>query len=122
MIIRRTASSLIAALSACALLVAGTLTPAEAGPTTSTTGQATGSPVAAAAPAKETGGNSSWAPRGEDYPNTKPLTDMAITMSDGPVLSGDRGGPATADGKAIDRKVPVIVHKHGRAEGRAAMG
>ncbi|NYG59175.1 hypothetical protein BJ980_002098 [Nocardioides daedukensis] len=109
MLIRRTTSSLIAALSACALLVAGTLTPAEAGPITSTTGQTTGNWVAAAVPTKEPGGNTSWAPRGEDYPSTKTLTDLAIPMSDGTVLRGDLVVPADADGNAIDEKFPVIV-------------
>src|SRR3546814_11044554 len=78
--------------------------------------------VAAAAPAKEPGGNSSWAPRGEDYPNTKTLTDLAIPMSDGTVLRGDLVVPADADGNANDKKFPVIVtitaYKIGRASCR----
>ncbi len=50
-----------------------------------------------------------WQPRAEDYPNTVTERDAAIPMSDGTILRGDVVRPADADGKAIDRRFPVIV-------------
>ena len=50
-----------------------------------------------------------WKPRGEQYANTVVERDVAIPMSDGTILRGDVMRPAGADGKAIDKRFPVIV-------------
>ena len=50
-----------------------------------------------------------WQPRAEEYPNTVTERDVAIPMSDGTILRGDVVRPADADGKAIDKRFPVIV-------------
>ncbi|MDR7087027.1 putative CocE/NonD family hydrolase [Aeromicrobium panaciterrae] len=50
-----------------------------------------------------------WKPRGEQYPNTVVEKDVAIPMSDGVILRGDVVRPADADGKAIAKRLPVIV-------------
>ncbi len=50
-----------------------------------------------------------WKPRPEQYPNTVVETDVAIPMSDGVILRGDVVRPADASGKAITKRLPVIV-------------
>ncbi len=50
-----------------------------------------------------------WKPRGEQYAQTVTERDVAIPMSDGTILRGDVMRPADADGKAIDKRFPVIV-------------
>lgn len=50
-----------------------------------------------------------WKPRGEQYPNTVAEKDVAIPMSDGVILRGDVVRPADASGKAITKRLPVIV-------------
>ncbi len=50
-----------------------------------------------------------WQPRGEEYANTVTERDVAIPMSDGTILRGDVMRPAGADGKAIDKRFPVLV-------------
>ncbi|MCX6396806.1 MAG: CocE/NonD family hydrolase [Propionibacteriales bacterium] len=50
-----------------------------------------------------------WKPRGETYPKTVTVSELAIPMDDGVVLRGDLILPADADGNAIDKKFPVIA-------------
>ncbi len=50
-----------------------------------------------------------WTPRPEQYPNTVVEKDVAIPMSDGIILRGDVVRPADASGKAIAKRLPVIV-------------
>lgn len=50
-----------------------------------------------------------WKARGEQYPNTVTEKDVAIPMSDGVILRGDVVRPADASGKAITKRLPVIV-------------
>ncbi|MFL6023080.1 MAG: CocE/NonD family hydrolase [Marmoricola sp.] len=50
-----------------------------------------------------------WAPRAAQYANTVTLSDLPIPMDDGVVLRGDLILPADANGKAIDKKFPVIA-------------
>lgn len=50
-----------------------------------------------------------WKPRGEQYPSTVVEKDVPIPMSDGKVLRGDVTRPADASGKAIAKRLPVIV-------------
>jgi putative CocE/NonD family hydrolase len=50
-----------------------------------------------------------WSPRGVQYPKTVTLHDLKIPMDDGVVLRADLLLPADADGKAIDKKFPVIA-------------
>ena len=50
-----------------------------------------------------------WKPRGEEYPGTVTEKDVAIPMSDGVILRGDVVRPADASGKAIAKRLPVIV-------------
>lgn len=50
-----------------------------------------------------------WKPRPEQYPNTVVEKDVAIPMSDGVTLRGDVVRPADASGKAIAKRLPVIV-------------
>jgi putative CocE/NonD family hydrolase len=52
---------------------------------------------------------STWKARGEQYPGTVTEKDVAIPMSDGVVLRGDVVRPADASGKAITKRLPVIV-------------
>ncbi|MEV7396237.1 CocE/NonD family hydrolase [Aeromicrobium sp. NPDC092404] len=52
---------------------------------------------------------STWKPRGEQYAKTVTEKDVAIPMSDGTILRGDVVRPADADGKAIDKRFPVLV-------------
>lgn len=50
-----------------------------------------------------------WKPRGEQYSKTVFEKDVAIPMSDGTILRGDVERPADANGKAINKRFPVIV-------------
>ncbi|RNL77720.1 CocE/NonD family hydrolase [Nocardioides marmorisolisilvae] len=50
-----------------------------------------------------------WTARDVQYPKTVTLHDLKIPMDDGVVLRGDLTLPADADGKAIDKKFPVIA-------------
>ena len=52
---------------------------------------------------------SGWQPRPVRYPATVTRRDLAIPMSDGTVLRGDLQLPARADGRAVNRRFPVIV-------------
>lgn len=50
-----------------------------------------------------------WTPRPERFPRTVTQRDLAIPMRDGTVLRGDLMLPARADGRAVARRLPVIV-------------
>ncbi|AXT84839.1 hypothetical protein C6I20_06285 [Aeromicrobium sp. A1-2] len=50
-----------------------------------------------------------WQPRAEQYAGTVTERDVAIPMSDGTILRGDVMRPADASGKAIAKRLPVIV-------------
>ncbi|MCW2799552.1 MAG: hypothetical protein JWQ70_1024 [Aeromicrobium sp.] len=50
-----------------------------------------------------------WKARAEEYPKTVTEKDVAIAMSDGVILRGDVVRPADASGKAIAKRLPVIV-------------
>ncbi len=50
-----------------------------------------------------------WAPRAEQYPGTVLERDLRIPMSDGTVLRGDLLRPADATGKAVTKRLPVVV-------------
>jgi putative CocE/NonD family hydrolase len=50
-----------------------------------------------------------WKARPEQYPKTVTEKDVAIPMSDGVILRGDVVRPADAAGKAIAKRLPVIV-------------
>ncbi|WP_433172048.1 CocE/NonD family hydrolase [Actinoallomurus sp. CA-150999] len=50
-----------------------------------------------------------WKPRPAQWHNTVTRQDLAIRMSDGKILRGDLTLPATADGKAVKQKLPVLV-------------
>lgn len=65
--------------------------------------------VSLAAPAEAAPARTEWKPRAERYPATVTQKDLAIPMSDGTVLRGDLVLPATADGKAVAKRLPVIV-------------
>jgi predicted acyl esterase len=73
------------------------------------TGPAGAVPSAPAALAPAGPAVSEWESRPEQYPATVTTTDVPIEMDDGVVLRGDLTLPATADGTAVDRPVPVIV-------------
>ena len=70
------------------------------------TGAAVGTTAAAAAPAATATG---WTPRPEQYATTVTTRDLAIRMDDGVILRGDLQRPATADGKPVATRLPVIV-------------
>src|SRR6478735_3551114 len=70
---------------------------------------ASATPAHGATPAVHGGARASWQPRPATYPGTVTEKDLAIPMSDGTVLRGDLTLPADADGKAVDRRFPVIV-------------
>ena len=80
----------------CAMAVVAAL-----GSTAVATGTATAVTATAAA--------HTWKVRPADYPKVAKRTNLTIPMSDGTVLRGDLLLPAGADGKAIDRRFPVIV-------------
>ncbi|MET1062848.1 MAG: CocE/NonD family hydrolase [Aeromicrobium sp.] len=50
-----------------------------------------------------------WKPRAEQYPSTVTEKDVAIPMSDGTILRGDVTRPADASGRAVAKRLPVIV-------------
>ncbi|MET3962180.1 putative CocE/NonD family hydrolase [Marmoricola sp. OAE513] len=50
-----------------------------------------------------------WKPRPEQYPKTVTVPELAIPMDDGVVLRGDLILPADANGKAINKKFPVVT-------------
>lgn len=50
-----------------------------------------------------------WKPRAQQYANTVTEKDVAIPMSDGTILRGDVVRPADANGKAVNKRFPVIV-------------
>jgi uncharacterized protein len=50
-----------------------------------------------------------WQPRPAIYAGTVTRKDLAIPMSDGTVLRGDLVLPATADGTAVSKRLPVLV-------------
>ncbi len=87
-----------AAVAATTALAAPTVD-AGATPTRTAAAVSTAAPVA---PSK-------WHARPEQYPGTVKTTDIPITMDDGVVLRGDLVQPANAKGKAINKKLPVIV-------------
>lgn len=95
----RRSSPLAVGLAGLALVAAGSLAPA-----TATTGGPTTTAAVTTAP-----DDSTWTPRGEDYPATTVRKDLAIPMSDGVTLRGDLTLPADADGHATDQAVPVVV-------------
>lgn len=89
---------LIAPLTTIALL-AGMLAaaPAEATP-----------PAAQAAPAEQRA-TDGWTPRKAIYPKAVTQRDLPIRMKDGTVLRGDLMLPADASGRAVTKRLPVIV-------------
>ncbi|MBO0877496.1 MAG: CocE/NonD family hydrolase [Pseudonocardia sp.] len=50
-----------------------------------------------------------WRPRPAQWLETVTVKDLAIPMSDGTILRADLTLPATADGKAVKQKLPVLV-------------
>ncbi|MFB9834146.1 CocE/NonD family hydrolase [Actinoallomurus acaciae] len=50
-----------------------------------------------------------WRPRPAQWHHTVTRKDLAIRMSDGKILRGDLTLPATADGKAVRQRLPVLV-------------
>ncbi|HWJ09359.1 MAG TPA: CocE/NonD family hydrolase [Nocardioides sp.] len=89
-----------------AVLAAGILVPAS-GPAAAVPAPPRASAAAPAAlPAAVASG---WTPRGEQYDRTVTTPDLAIRMDDGVVLRGDLVRPATADGKPVATRLPVIV-------------
>ncbi len=52
---------------------------------------------------------STWKPRPEQYPRVTTQQDLAIPMSDGTVLRGNLTRPADASGRAVTKKLPVVV-------------
>lgn len=50
-----------------------------------------------------------WKPRPAQWHKTVTHKDLAIPMSDGKILRGDLTLPATADGKAVPQRLPVLV-------------
>lgn len=67
-------------------------------------------PPAAAAPAlPQAAAATGWTPRPEQYAKTVATRDLAIRMDDGVILRGDLVRPATADGKPVATRLPVIV-------------
>lgn len=67
-------------------------------------------PFTTASAATTTGAKSTvWKPRAEQYPGTVTEKDVAIPMSDGVILRGDVIRPADAAGKAVTKRLPVIV-------------
>jgi hypothetical protein len=91
----RRPSRLLGAAAAAALLIAGVTLPG---------GHADAVPTTAKAPRA-----ASWTPRAEHYAGTTTRADLPIRMSDGVVLRGDLVLPTDADGKPVDRPLPVIV-------------
>src|SRR5690348_11329744 len=71
----------------------------------STTGSASTTKRAKAATTKA----GPWKARDVTYPKTVTVSNLPIPMDDGVVLRGDLILPADADGKAIDKKFPVIA-------------
>ena len=103
---RRTLTRLASALVAGALL--GSLPAlASAGPAHSAPAAPTVAATQAAAKAPKA--PKAWRPRAAKYPGTVTQEDLAIPMSDGTVLRGDLVLPATADGRAVARRLPVII-------------
>lgn len=96
----RPAAALVAAVLAAATLVPAS-DPALAVPAPAAVAAAPTVPQAAAA--------TGWAPRPAQYAKTVATRDLAIRMDDGVVLRGDLVRPATADGKAVTTRLPVIV-------------
>jgi putative CocE/NonD family hydrolase len=68
-------------------------------------------PAAQAAPTVQAGPRpqAAWKPRPARYPGTVTRSDIPITMSDGTVLRGDLTLPADASGRAVTKRLPVIV-------------
>ena len=93
----RAAASVVAAVLTAAVLVpSGPAAPASAAPSV------VAAPAAKAAPTP-------WKPRPAQYDATVTTKDIPITMDDGVVLRADLQQPAGADGKAISKRLPVIV-------------
>lgn len=100
--LRRTSTSLLAAL---ALVAAGTgLAPTQANPAPPA---ATNAAEPGTAAPDDTADE--WQPRPPDHPGTTLRKDLAIPMSDGVTLRGDLALPADAEGQAVDEPLPVIV-------------
>ncbi|MFL6174441.1 MAG: CocE/NonD family hydrolase [Marmoricola sp.] len=59
--------------------------------------------------ARATTTSAKWSARPEQFPKTVTLHDLKIPMDDGVVLRGDLTLPADANGKAIDKKFPVVA-------------
>ncbi|UMG94546.1 CocE/NonD family hydrolase [Nocardioides sp. TF02-7] len=101
-----------AALSAVgALLGAGLVAPsggaaAAVGTTATTATTSTRAPAPASTAARRP---SAWKPRPARYAATVTRTDIPIRMDDGVVLRADLELPAGANGRAVDRRLPVIV-------------
>lgn len=100
----------IAAATISAVVVGGSLLAtdvAEASPAPSAAPLAGSSSAATVtkAPAKAP----AWKPRAEQYAETTTTRDIPITMDDGTVLRGDLQRPASADGKPVATRLPVIV-------------
>ncbi|MCL2542531.1 MAG: CocE/NonD family hydrolase [Nocardioidaceae bacterium] len=53
--------------------------------------------------------STTWRPRPEQWHQTVTEKDLEIPMSDGTVLRGDLTLPATADGRAVQQRLPVIL-------------
>ncbi|WAL68720.1 CocE/NonD family hydrolase [Amycolatopsis cynarae] len=68
-----------------------------------------GSAAPAQAASPPAAGTTTWKPRPEQWHKTVTVKDLAIPMSDGTILRGDLTFPATADGKAVTQKLPVLV-------------
>lgn len=89
---------------------AGSSTSAPVGSSsTGTAPKAAGKNSATKASAGRTAKAAAWKPRGEQYPKTVVLHELAIPMDDGVILRGDLMLPADASGKAIPKKFPVIT-------------
>lgn len=98
----RPAAALVAAVLAAATLVPAS-GPAAAVPATAAV------PTPATAPAPAAAATPGWTPRGPQYGTTVTTRDLAIRMDDGVILRGDLVRPATADGKPVAARLPVIV-------------
>lgn len=66
-------------------------------------------PAHAAAQSPRGSGAVAWKPRPAQWSRTVTRTDIPIKMSDGTILRGNLTVPATADGKAVTRRLPVLV-------------
>ncbi|QSR28230.1 hypothetical protein CFH99_21645 [Nocardioides aromaticivorans] len=92
-----------------AALVTAVLAAAVAVPASSPALAVPDAAPAAATPTATQAAATSWTPRPEQYAKTVTTRDLAIRMDDGVILRGDLTRPATADGKPLATRLPVIV-------------